>query len=373
MAFCVALGFGIVVPVLPSFAASFGVGPFAAAAVVSVFAFARLAMSPLVGRLDEAFGCRRVVIWGLLIVAASSAAAGLSGSYPQLLVLRGVGGLGSAMFSVASMSLLLGATPPAAIGRATALYHGGFLIGGVAGPAVGGLVGGWSMRAPFFCYAGTLVLAAAVAATLRQVRAPGPAGPSRRLGQVARDPRYQVALAANFSHGWNSAGARSALVPLFVAATLFRDPLEAARWTGVAMAVAAGAQVIAQYPAGILVDRFGRTGPLAIGALVSAGAMAAIPAARTLPALIAVLVVYALASAVCGTAPAALVGDAAGAERDRPVAVFSMSSDVGAITGPLAAGLLADRVSFTAAFAVGAAVWLAVALGSWRIARRRYP
>ena len=51
----------------------------------------------------------------------------------------------------------------------------------------------------------------------------------------------------------------------------------------------------------------------------------------------------------------------------RVVAVFQMASDLGAITGPLVAGLLADHVSFGAAFAVSAAVMLAAAVMSMRM------
>ncbi|MDR1150977.1 MAG: MFS transporter [Bifidobacteriaceae bacterium] len=370
MAVCVALGFGIVVPVLPTFASSFGVGAFAASAVVSVFAFARLVMSPLVGRLDDRFGERKVLIAGLLIVAVSSAAAGFSASYVQLLVLRGLGGIGSAMFSVASMSILLGAVAPDLRGRATALYQGGFLIGGVAGPALGGLVGGMSMRAPFFVYAGTLVAAAAVASRLPR-RARDDAGGSStsplRLGEVAKDVRFQAACVANFCQGWNSHGVRSALVPLFVAGAIYDDPRLAARWTGVAMAIAACTQVLALYPAGSIADKVGRRGPMIVGAITSAVAMAAIPFAGNMAQVCAVLALYAVASAISGTAPAALVGDVAGTRRDRAVAVFSMSSDVGAIGGPLVAGFLADRVSFGVAFGVGAIAWAASAALSSRI------
>jgi DHA1 family multidrug resistance protein-like MFS transporter len=53
--------------------------------------------------------------------------------------------------------------------------------------------------------------------------------------------------------------------------------------------------------------------------------------------------------------------------------VFSMCSDVGAIVGPLVAGLLADHISYSAAFAVGAALMLAAAAMSLRMPRTRQP
>jgi MFS family permease len=282
------------------------------------------------------------------------------------------------MFSVAGMSLLLGSVGPELRGRASAIYQGGFLIGGVAGPAAGGLVSAISLRAPFFVYAGTLALAAAIALGLPRWGV-SDAGPTvtqpRRLADVARDRRFQAACIANACQGWNSHGVRSALVPLFVASTMYSDPQVAARWTGVAMAVSAGVQALAIYPAGAAVDRFGRRGPMLIGAGFAALGIAAIPFARNIAALGVALAFYALSSALSGTAPAALVADAAGPQRDRAVAVFSMSSDIGAIVGPLVAGLLADRVSFTAAFAVGAVAWVGSLVLSSRIPRRapEYP
>ena len=51
-------------------------------------------------------------------------------------------------------------------------------------------------------------------------------------------------------------------------------------------------------------------------------------------------------AAFVGTAPGAVVGDIMHGRGGRVVAVFQMASDAGAILGPLAAGLLADQVSF---------------------------
>ena len=138
VAFAVALGFGIVAPVIPLFAREFGVGNAAAGAVVS--AFALMMTSALAGgRLVERFGERAVLAAGLAIVAVSSVLAGLAQSYPQLLVLRGVGGVGSAMFTVSAVSLLLRIVRSDQRGRASAWFQGGFLAGGVTGPAFGGL------------------------------------------------------------------------------------------------------------------------------------------------------------------------------------------------------------------------------------------
>jgi DHA1 family multidrug resistance protein-like MFS transporter len=101
VAFFVMLGFGVVVPVLPVFVRSFHVGYVEVGAVVSAFALMRLIANPFVGWVVDRVGERTVLAIGIGIVALSSGLVGIAVDYPQVLVLRGVGGIGSAMFSVA--------------------------------------------------------------------------------------------------------------------------------------------------------------------------------------------------------------------------------------------------------------------------------
>src|ERR1035437_5211036 len=150
VAFSVALGFGIVAPAILLFAKDFGASNVAAGAVISVFALVRLASAPVAGRFGNRFGERPVLATGIGIVGVSSLLAGFSGNYAQLLVLRGIGGLGSAMFTVSSFALLLRVVAPDQRGRAAGTYQTGFLLGAIAGPAFGGPLTAWSLRAPFF-------------------------------------------------------------------------------------------------------------------------------------------------------------------------------------------------------------------------------
>jgi MFS family permease len=135
IAFVVALGFGIVAPAIPLFARSFGVGTTAVGLAVSAFAFFRFVSAFGGGRLVERFGERTVLASGLAIVAVATGLAGLAGNYPLFLTLRAFGGIGSAMFTVSALSLLLRVAPPSHRGRAAATWQGGFILGGIAGPA----------------------------------------------------------------------------------------------------------------------------------------------------------------------------------------------------------------------------------------------
>ena len=390
VAFCVALGFGIVVPAVPLFALQFGVGTTAAGAVVSAFALMRLVSGLAGGRLVDRVGERAALLAGLLVVAVSSLFAGLAVSYPQLLVLRGVGGIGSAVFTIAATSLLLRVASAAQRGQTQSVYRGGFLLGGIVGPAFGGAVVGVSLRAPFFLYAATLVLAAVVAATML----PKPTGPDvdasvtlgvgeddglpvavvaetprTPLSTALVDPAYQAALAGNFAVGFSVLGVRSTVVPLLVVMQLDL----AAGWIGVAFTVGALVQAVLLLPAGRAVDSIGRRPTLLAGGLLSTAALVGLALATGPVTLLLAMTVFAAGASLLGVAPAAIVGDVVQGKGGTAVAVWQMASDLGSVLGPVGAGLLIDRASFGAALGVSAAVVAACTLLGLRMPRTLQP
>ena len=159
--FAVALGYGVVAPAIPQFALEFGVSNFAASAIVSAFALMRLVSAPLAGWAVARMGERRTYTIGILIVAVSTGAAALAANYPQFVLLRGAGGIGSTLFTVAATALLAKVSPVESRGRVASLNAAGFLLGGLFGPVLGGVVAVFGLRAPFVFYFFTLLVAAA--------------------------------------------------------------------------------------------------------------------------------------------------------------------------------------------------------------------
>ena len=157
-----ALGYGVVSPVLPQYARHFGVSISAATFVITAFAVMRLAAATPAGWLVSRLGERRVYINGLLIVAVSTAVCAFAQTYWQLLLFRSLGGLGSAMFSVSSLALMIRISPENARGRVAGLFSSGFLVGSVGGPVLGSLTAGLGLAAPFAIYGVALLVAAAV-------------------------------------------------------------------------------------------------------------------------------------------------------------------------------------------------------------------
>ncbi|MEV5839724.1 MFS transporter [Nocardia sp. NPDC052112] len=367
--FVIAVGFGLVAPVLPQFARGFGVGVAAASAIVSAFALMRLLFAPVSGRLVQRLGERSVYLGGLLIVAVSTGASAFAQSYWQLLVLRSAGGVGSTMFTVSSLALVIRMSPPAQRGRVSGLWSTSFLIGSVSGPLVGGALAGLGLRAPFLIYAAALLLATAVVhVNLRHstLAAPEPVGELRLVSfreGLARS-EYRAVLLSNFANGAAVFGVRMALVPLLVVEVLHQKPGMA----GVTLTMFAAGNVAVLFASGRLSDRFGRKPFLIIGSLICAAGTAGLGLASNLPWLLATSFVAGLGSGMFTPAQQAAVADVIGPKaRGGPVlAGFQMAADLGTVIGPVAVGAVAQHFSYGLALALTGAL-LAVAAVGWAL------
>ncbi|WP_190818356.1 MFS transporter [Saccharopolyspora pogona] len=353
--FIVAVGMGIVAPALPTFATSFDVGVTGASLVISAFALMRLAFAPVSGRLVSFFGERSIYVWGISIVGISTAACAFAGSYWQLLIFRALGGTGSTMFTVSAVALLVRLAPPHLRGRASGVWATSFLLGNVSGPIIGGIMIGYSLRLPFVTYGIALFVAAFIGwLMLRKSTLAAPRTdtgvPTMTVGQALRHRAYRAAMLSNFSNGWAVFGVRIALVPLFVVEALRSTQSMA----GIALSVFALGNAAVLLLSGRIADKRGRKPLVLIGLAVSGLATALLGVTDSVPWFLAASLVAGMGAGILNPAQSAAVADIIGAKgKGGPVlAAFQMSADFGAILGPLIAGVLADTMSYGAAFAV---------------------
>lgn len=351
----VALGYGVVAPVIPQYAQAFGVSNFAASGIVSAFALMRVAGAPIAGRMINRFGERRGYATGILIVAISTGACALVTNYPQLLILRGAGGVGSAMFSIAATALIIKLSPENARGRVASLNAAGFLLGMLLGPVLGGIVAGFGLRAPFVFYFFTLIVAASVvwlalrrsSMAARDTRSAEESPLS--LSEALRLPSYRALLTSMFTFGWSSFGVRVSVLPLFIAVTFPGD----ASWPAWALAAYAAGNAALIFPAGRWVDRAGRKPLLVIGVGAAALGYFLVPVAGSFTWLLIVMVFLGAGTALVNPGQQAVLADIVGPRRGgNVVASYSMAGDIGGVLGPLIAGAIADAAGFGWAFGV---------------------
>ncbi len=373
-AFVIAIGFGLISPVLPSLAQSFGVGAFASSVVVSVFSLFRLVFAPVGGSLIARLGERPVYLAGLVIVAVSTGATAFAQNYWQLVLFRGLGGIGSTMFTVSAVALLVRLAPAGIRGRVSSAYATAFLLGGVGGPVIGGLLGGLGLRVPFLVYAVTLLIAAGIVAVfLRRASlrpAPGvPVLPSLGVREAWGDSAYRASVGSAFANGWANFGMRNAILPLFATAVVGNQPWVA----GMALAVFAAGNAAGLAIAGRRSDEFGRKPFIVSGLIISGVATAATGLAQDLTVLVIASVVAGIGAGALNPAQQASLADVVGRERNGgpALAAFQMSQDLGSIVGPLIAGLLVDQGSYPLAFGVTGAITLLASV-PWLRARETH-
>lgn len=371
----VALGFGMVVPVLPLYAKSFGVGIALIGLVPLVFGATRFAFGLVGGIVVDLFGARASTIAGLLIVAVSSYAAGFATNFTLLVLARGFGGAGSALFIGGLMNHILKIIEPEAMGRATGAFRSSFLVGIAAGPLFGGLLADrFGLAAPFHVYATGLLGAAAIAWVVmrnatRDMEAERKSlvGSLRAAAPLMKDRRYVIALLATFVGWWTLSGPAQTVGPIFAEEVLgFSEGR-----IGLAVTMLAVGEILILMVAGRAADRYGRRAVLVPSLALTAVATALLGQVEPLPWTY-FLAMGAIGAGVAagGAATGGLLADAipkggSGAA----VGVNQMAGDLGYLISPLAVGGLAAGTSFSISYVAAAIPATLVLFASMRLPR----
>lgn len=135
------MGFGLVLPPFMFAATNMGATPMVAAAIISTFAVGQFISTPVWGRLSDRFGRKPV----LMVTMLGSALAYLVMAYATnlwvLMIARFLTGLLAGNFAVAT-AYVSDITPPDKRVQGMGFVGGAISLGFMAGPAIGGLLGG---------------------------------------------------------------------------------------------------------------------------------------------------------------------------------------------------------------------------------------
>ena len=146
------LGFGIIIPLLPFYAESFGASAFAIGLLGTSFSLMQFLFSPLWGRWSDQIGRKPIILIGLLGSCLSYVTMALSGSLALLFVARIVGGIAGANIPTAQ-AYIADVTTPENRARGMGLMGAAFGLGFIFGPAIGGLLSRFSPETPMWCAA----------------------------------------------------------------------------------------------------------------------------------------------------------------------------------------------------------------------------
>ena len=147
------IGFGIVMPVLPTLIVQLKGGTLSDAArtggaLLIAFAAAQFFAGPIFGSLGDRFGRRPVLLAAMIAFAVDYALMAFAPTVGWLFLGRIIAGFAGAIYGPAN-AVLADVTPPEKRGEVFGLMGAAFGAGFIIGPAIGGLLAGFGPRAPF--------------------------------------------------------------------------------------------------------------------------------------------------------------------------------------------------------------------------------
>ena len=156
------MAMGLVIPVLPilieEFAGSASTAGWWNGVMVALWALMQFVFSPIIGSLSDRFGRRPVILISIFGLAVEWGLMALAPNLWGLAVGRIIGGITSSSFT-AVYAYLADIIPPEGRAKAYGLVGAAFSAGFIAGPALGGVLGEWGPRTPFWVAAALSALA----------------------------------------------------------------------------------------------------------------------------------------------------------------------------------------------------------------------
>jgi MFS transporter, DHA1 family, multidrug resistance protein len=374
LSFVVMLGLGLVLPILPLYARSFGVGFAAAGLFISAAGVARLVFDILAGSIIDRVGERLSGAGGAFLLAGCSLAAAMVPNFYLAVALWGIGGAGAAVVTAAQYSYLLKVVPTEARARTLGILYGSFNAGVVAGGVIGGFVADtFGLASPLILYsaimtvAGLLYLRFIVDPSPREkpeleqdaIEVPYQLGMLGRLGELFRLGGFVTAIVLNFAYVWFVIAVFDTLIPLYGTERLDMSPAG----IGLILGVALVTEFVILYPAGLLADKRGRKIVLIPSFAALAVVTALLGLTSSVPSLVIGMGILGIASGFAGVPPAAVLSDVVpDSSSGLGIGAFRFAGDLAAVFGPALIGIAIATFGFSGAFVV-AAVPLLIALG----------
>ena len=297
-----------------------------------------------------------------------------AGTYEELVVARFLAGAGAGIVLTAGMIVLADITSTATRGRSMAIYQGVFLFAVGIGPFPGGyLAERFGLDVPFLVYGIASVAAALVGwfgvSETRGMDGPGTSPGAASTLRAASLREQMLFLAGNVGFllvcmiGLVNAAARTGAL-FSIVPVLARDRLAlTASEIGFGFALGSIIGLAITYPAGALVDHYGRKAVIVPATVLTGFSMLAFSIAPSYFWFLFATGLWGGASAASGAAPAAYAADSA---RDGMNAAamggYRMLSDLGYVLGPILLGVLADMQGLDAPMWIAATALVVTAV-----------
>ena len=362
------VGFGIVLPILPLWAETFGASPVQIGLITASYAVMQLLFAPVWGRLSDRYGRRPIILVSLAGSALSALLIGVAGTLLVVFIARVLQGIAGASYA-AAQAYVADVTTTEDRARGMGMIGAAFGLGFVLGPAFGAIFSAVDERLPFFVAAGLAAANWLIAyRRLPESLRPGAAAaPAPRIGLVRRAlvSRELAPLV------WLSFVATFAFVGMESTFALFGE--RRFEYDAVQMGLLfAYIGVLAAFGQGVLVGRvvarWGEVRVMIAGLVGTAAGLAVVAVAHDLWVLLVGLALLSVPSGLVFATTTTLISLTAG-DREQG-AVLGLTASIGSaarIAGPLVATLLFQHAGIAVPLVVGAALFALCAAAAIRV------
>lgn len=362
--FFLAFGQGIVLPTMPLYALEFDPSVGKASIAVAALAFGTMMADVPSGMILEKLGRRPMMLLGTAMVALSYLGLALAQSYPELLVYRFIGGVGTSFWGISRLAFMTDVIPIESRGRTLSVFGGIQRIGTFVGPVTGGIVASvFDLRASFVVAAALGLSATAMSFLFVPESRPSVStnfrGRWRVIGDVMRQ-RWKDLLGAGSAQIFAQAirSGRQIIVPLFGATVIGLNAAE----LGTIISISAVIDMSLFVPAGMLMDRLGRKYASIPSFVVMSAGMALLPLADSFMTLLAATAVMGVGNGLGSGTMMTLGADLAPREAAGEfLGLWRLVGDAGQMSGPIVVGGVADVIGLAPAALVLAGVGLLAA------------
>jgi DHA1 family tetracycline resistance protein-like MFS transporter len=329
------IGFGIIIPLLPFYAQTFGASPVAIGLLFASFSISQLIASPLLGEWSDRWGRRPILIFSLLGTVVSFVMLALAHSLVMLFAARVVDGLSGGNITTAR-AYIGDVTDESNRAKAFGMLGAAFGLGFIIGPAIGGLFARISYTAPIWAAAVITIIATALAwawlpETVHRVDAVA-GSPWRALGELSRRPGLRTLFAVDFIY-WTCFAIYQGTFALFGEQRFHFDVTQ----IGYILAGFGALGVVVQGALVAPVVRWlGERRTLTVGLIFAAFSWGATAFAYSVPVFIVLLVPGALGVGFCNPSLISLLSGAAGRhEQGRVQGAAGALESLGRTIGPM--------------------------------------
>jgi MFS transporter, DHA1 family, tetracycline resistance protein len=328
------VGFGIIIPLLPFYARTFGASPFVIGLLFASFSLSQLVASPLLGELSDRWGRRPVLILSLVGTVVSFVMLALAHNLAMLFAARIVDGLSGGNITTAR-AYIADITTEENRAKAFGMLGAAFGLGFIVGPALSAAFSHISYTAPIWAAASITVVAVALAwfwlpETVHRVAA-GRA-PWRALADLWGRANLRVLFSVDFLY-WLAFAVYQTTFALFGAQ---RFGFDAAKTGYLLSAFGVLAVVVQGGLVAPIVRRLGEKRTLGLGLLFAAVGWGGSALTHSVPVFVLMLIPGAAGIGLCNATLSSLISKAADpGEQGRVQGAAGALDSLGRTIGPI--------------------------------------